>query len=281
MAVSNNSKPQPLIPNLYLCLSFNLSLTSGKIHLLHSTIIMRKIVFAALAICLVSTAFAQKDSTLRRILPASDKETPSNDHFFIQIGHLSWTNKPDSINTKGIPRSLNIYALINFPFKTNPHWSVAIGPGIASDNMYLDKMTVGIKDNTPSVQFHDVSDTSHFKRYKLSTNFLEVPVELRYRLNPNDDRHSVKIAVGAKVGTLINAHIKGKILQSANGQTLNDYTLKESSKKFFSKQRLSVMGRIGIGPYSLFASYSITPLFKEGLGPTMRPLTIGLTLSGL
>jgi Outer membrane protein beta-barrel domain len=244
-----------------------------------STFIMRKIVIASFAICLVSTAFAQ-DSTVHK-MPFAKKETPSNDHFFIQLGHLSWLNKPDSIKTKGLPRSLNIYVLLNFPFKTNPHWSVALGPGIATDNMYLDKMTVGIADNTSSVHFKDVSDTSHFKKYKLVTAFLEVPVELRYRFNPNNDKKSVKLAVGAKVGTLLNAHTKGVNLQNSSGQTLNDYTMKESSKRFFSKQRLSLMGRIGYGPYSLFASYSVTPVFKEGLGPTVRPLTIGLTLSGL
>jgi len=238
-------------------------------------------VFAVLAVCIVSSALAQKDSTIRKILPASKKEAPSNDHFFIQLGYLSWTGKPDSIKTKGLPRTLDIYVMLNFPFKTNPHWSVALGPGIASDNMYFDKMTVGIADPTSSVRFNDVSDTSHFKRYKLSVNFLEVPVELRYRFNPNDDRKSVKLALGAKVGTLLNVHTKGKTLQNSAGQTLNDYTLKESSKVFFSKQRLSVMGRVGIGSYSLFASYSVTPVFKEGLGPDVRPLTIGLTLSGL
>jgi hypothetical protein len=242
---------------------------------------MRKIVFAVIAICLVSTAFAQKDSSIRKMLPTSKKEAPSNDHFFIQVGHLSWVGKPDSIHTKGIPRSLNIYLMLNFPFKTDPHWSVALGPGIASDNMNFDKMTVGIADGTSSVRFHNVADTSHFKRYKLSVNFLEVPVELRYRFNPNDDRHSVKIALGAKVGTLINAHTKGKILQNSGGQTLNDYTLKQSSKAYFSKQRLSFMGRIGVGSFSLFASYSVTPVFKEGLGPDVRPLTIGLTIAGL
>jgi hypothetical protein len=240
---------------------------------------MRKIVFVLIAICLFGAAFGQ-DSTLRKVIKAQ-KETPSNDHFMIQLVHLSWVNSPDSINTKGIPRTLNIYVMLNFPFKTNPHWSVALGPGIASDNMVFDKMTVGIKENTQSIRFNDVSDTSHFKRYKLSTNYLEVPVELRYRFNPENDRKSVKIAVGAKVGTLLNAHTKGRILQSSSNQTIGDYTVKESSKKFFSKQRLSVMGRIGYGSLSLFASYSVTPVFKEGLGPTVRPLSIGLTLSGL
>jgi hypothetical protein len=248
---------------------------------LHSTIIMRKIVIAVLAVCLVSSAFAQKDSTIRKMMPGSKKEAPSNDHFFIQLGYLSWTGKPDSIRTKGMPRTLNMYVMLNFPFKTNPHWSVAIGPGIASDNMYFDKMTVGIARTTPAVQFMDVSDTAHFKKYKLSTNYLEAPVELRYRFNPEDDRKSVKVAVGAKVGVLINAHVKGVTLENVSNQTINDYTAKESTKRFFNKQRLSLMGRVGVGSFSVFASYAITSLYQEGLGPAIHPMSIGLNISGL
>ena len=244
-----------------------------------SAIIMRKIAIALFAVCLAGTVLGQ-DSTTRGVLPTI-KETPSNDHFLIQLGHLSWTGQPDSIKTKGFSRSINFYLMLNFPFKTNPHWSVALGPGIATDNMFFDEMTIGIKENTSSIQFNDVSDTTHFKRYKLVTAFLEAPVELRYRFNPENDKRSVKLAVGAKVGTLLNAHIKGVTLQNSNNQTVNDYTLKENSKKFFSKQRLSLMGRVGYGPLSLFASYSVTPVFREGLGPAVRPLSIGLTLSGL
>jgi hypothetical protein len=246
-----------------------------------STFIMRKIVIAVLAFGLASSAFAQKDSTIRKMMPGSAKEAPSNDHFFIQLGYLAWTGKPDSIKTKGLPRTLNIYVMLNFPFKTNPHWSVALGPGIASDNMYFDKMTVGIARPTPSVQFRNVADTAHFKKYKLSTNYLEAPVELRYRFNPQDDRKSVKIAVGAKVGVMINGHVKGVNLESVSDQTINDYTAKESTKRFFNKQRLSLMGRVGVGSFTVFASYAITPLFQEGLGPAIHPLSIGLNISGL
>lgn len=247
----------------------------------HSTFIMRKIVIAVFAVCLVSTAFAQKDSVIHNVIPGYKKEAPSNDHFFIQLGYLSWTGKPDSINTKGLPRTLNMYVMLNFPFKTDPHWSVAIGPGISSDNMYFDKMTVGIARTTTELRFTDVADTNHFKKYKLSTNYLEAPIELRYRFNPNDDRKSVKIAFGARAGVLLNAHVKGKNLQDKNGQTLNDYTMKEASKRFLNKQRLSVMGRIGVGSFSVFATYAITPVFQEGLGPRIRPLTIGLNIAGL
>ena len=242
---------------------------------------MRRIVSTVLAFCLVSFAFAQSDSIPPKPKINIGAEARSNDHFLIQLGYTSWIGKPDSIKTKGFPRTFNMYLMLDFPFKTNPHWSVAIGPGIATDNIYFDKSYVGIKDNVSTLRFQNLKDTTHFKKYKLATAYLEAPIELRYRTNPGDDKKSVKIAIGAKIGTLLNAHVKGKELEDKAGNSLNSYTQKENSKKFFNKNRLSLMARLGYGHYSLFASYAITPLFKEGLGPTVRPLTIGLTLSGL
>lgn len=261
---------------------FNLSLTDSKIHLLSSTLVMRRILMTALAFCLVHFAFAQNDSTAKKTT-TTKKYAPgrSNDHFLMQLGYTTWTGKPDSIKTKGFPRTFNIYLMLDFPFKTNPHWSVAIGPGIGSDNIYFDKMTVGIKDATSKLVFKNVSDTVHFKKYKLNTAYLEAPIELRYRTNSADDAKSVKFALGVKVGTLLSAHVKGKNLENAAGNTVLDYIMKENSKRFFNKTRLSGMFRVGYGHFSLFTSYAITPIFKEGFAPTIRPLTIGLTLSGL
>ena len=242
---------------------------------------MRRTVTTVIALCLVSFAFAQQDSAAPRKKISMASEGRTNDHFLIQLGYTNWTNKPDSIHTSGLPRTFNMYLMLDFPFKTNPHWSVALGPGIATDNIYFSKTYVGLKDVATNLRFQNVADTNHFKKYKLATAYLEAPVELRYRFNPNDDQKSVKIAIGAKIGTLLNAHVKGKDLEDRNGNSINPYTQKENSKRFLNKNRLSVMGRVGIGHYSLFASYAITPVFKEGAGPQVRPLTIGLTLSGL
>ena len=35
-------------------------------------------------------------------------------------------------------------------------------------------------------------------------------------------------------------------------------------------------GRIGLGELSLFANYGMTPLFKDGKGPELVPMTIGI-----
>jgi hypothetical protein len=57
--------------------------------------------------------------------------------------------------------------------------------------------------------------------------------------------------------------------------------MKEYSKEFFNKQRFSATARIGFGHFSAFGSYSINPLFREGMGPVIRPMSIGLMISGL
>lgn len=205
----------------------------------------------------------------------------SNDHFLIQVGYLHWTGAPDSIKTGGFPRTFNAYLMFDFPFKTAPHLSVAVGAGIATDAMYFDKGSVDIAGTATSLAFHNLDSADHFKKYKLATAYAEAPVELRFSTKPDDNRRSVKAAIGVKVGTLLAAHTKGNTLQNKGGQTLNDFKQKEFNKRYFNKTRLSATARIGFGHFTIFTSYQLTPLFKEGLAPNIRPLTVGLTLSGL
>ena len=241
---------------------------------------MKKILLVVLSTLTVASIFAQDE-------PKSEpKKKPNlasraNDHLLLQFGYTSWARIPDSINTKGFPRTFNAYFLFDFPFKSNPKISVAIGAGVGTDNIFFDKTYVGIKDITPTLQFHDQSDTTHFKKNKLATAYIEAPLELRFSSNPAHPNKSFKVALGVKGGLLMGAHIKQKTQQSSTGATLNDYIEKQYSKRFFNSSRFAGTVRIGYGVFSVFGTYQINALFKEGLGPDVRPWTIGLTLSGL
>ncbi len=230
---------------------------------------------------LAAGVFAQSDSVIKKNIINTKTLPRSNDHFMLQFGYLSWSGKPDTINTSGLPRTFNAYFLFDFPFKTSPQFSAAIGAGIGTDHMFFDKTDIGIADNTPAIAFTNAANTNSFKKYKLATAFLEAPIELRFSSQPDNDRRSVKAALGVKVGTLLSAVVKGKNLENSSGESVNDYKMKEYSKKFFNSTRLSLTGRLGFGHYSLFGSYQVTTLFKEGQGPKINPLSLGITLSGL
>ena len=197
---------------------------------------MKKILCVVLSTLIVVSIFAQDEPK-----PESKKKptivSRANDHLLIQFGYTGWAKIPDSINTKGFPRTFNAYFLFDFPFKSNPKISVAIGAGVGADNIYFDKTYVGIKDITHTLEFHDLSDTTHFKKSKLATTYLEAPLELRFNSRPDNPNKGVKVALGVKAGLLVNAHIKQKTQQTASGATINDYIEKETSKRFFNTSR--------------------------------------------
>ena len=206
----------------------------------------------------------------------------SKDHLLIQVGIDNWANKNDSIHTTGLSRSFNMYLMFDFPFKSNPHLSIAVGAGIGSSNIYFKDTYVDIAGRLGNrLSFNDVSDTNHFKKYKMVTTYLEAPVEFRYMMRPETPKKSWKLAVGAKAGLLIGAGTKGKNLLNSSGNNINSYIQKEKSKRYLNSARIAVLGRIGYGSLSLFGAYQVNAFVKEGFGPDVRPYSLGLTISGL
>ena len=223
---------------------------------------------------------AQENPTPEKKKTTLDLSNRPNDHLMIQFGLAGWSGLPDTINKTGFSKSFNVYFLFDFPFKTNPHLSIAIGPGIATDHIVFSGVTVGIRDNYKEIKFTNSVDTNHYKKTKLATAYLEAPIEFRYSADPVHGK-KLKLAGGIKIGTMINAHTRNTKFQNSNENLINDAVVKESSTKFFNKNRISVMARFGLGHVSLFGSYQLTPLFKDGLGPVVKPYSIGITLSGL
>jgi hypothetical protein len=213
--------------------------------------IMKKfILFSVAAFAVISLSAQTVDSLIgpaKPKAPKTKKDKPNlanraNDHLVFQVGYTGWAGIPDTITTKGLSKSVNIYLMYDFPFKNNPKLSMAFGPGFGSDHILFSKTYVGIKDQTSSMAFTNMSDTNHFKKTKLATIFLEAPIEFRYSANPETGK-GLKLAIGVKVGTLMNAHTRNSDYVNKSGNTLNNYVMKESSKRFFNKQRLSGMVR--------------------------------------
>jgi hypothetical protein len=238
----------------------------------------RIILPALLLISLASTA--QETPKKSKNKPKIDLTGRSNDHFLLQLGYTQWANLPDTLKTNGLSKSLNAYLMFDFPFKNNARLSMAFGPGLGSDHILFTKRNIGIKELTPTLQFTNVQDTNHYKKSKLATVYLEAPIEFRFNSNP-EKNDGFKWAIGVKVGSLLNAHTRNTKWENRNGNLLNDYVMKESSKRFFNKTRLVAQARVGIGHVSLYGSYQLTTVIKDGFGPAVRPLSFGLTISGL
>jgi Outer membrane protein beta-barrel domain len=240
---------------------------------------MKKLILVFCVISCTVISFAQAKKDWKKI----DLSSRPGDHFMLQLSSDHWTGVPDSIKNhqKGISRGGNIYVMMDKPFKTNPRFSIGLGIGVGTSSMYFEKLSIGVQSGGSILPFKNLDTLDHFKKYKLVSSFLEIPVELRFSSDPLNDKKSIKGALGIKVGTLLNVHTKGKNLQNKAGNTINSYTEKENRKNFFNTTRLCLTARAGVGHFSLFGSYSLNNIFKDGAAAAIKPFQVGICLSGL
>jgi hypothetical protein len=206
-----------------------------------------------------------------------DLSKRASDHFMFQFGLAGWAGKPANITTQVFNRTFNAYFLFDFPFKTNPRLSVAVGPGVGTDNIYFKDLTVDLNNRNGATFTRDT--IVQYKKHKLATGYVEAPVELRYSTRPDNMNKGWKFALGVKVGTMIDAKVKSKIDLDATGT--GGYFTKEKDRRYLNTTRFALTGRIGLGNISVFGSYTLTDFFKEGQGPVVRPFSVGLAISGL
>ena len=237
---------------------------------------MRKIL-ALLAIALMPAALvlAQDEKVNSSAVPPPIVK-PSRDFVVLQLGYTTWAQKPDSVKTKTIGYTFNGYVCYDFPIKKSK-FSFATGLGINTSVIYLDQQVLANRD-TGSLgnQARFIPDTSHYKRYKFVTTYLQAPFELRYFSNTLNRNKGFKAAIGMQVGTLLGAHTKG--LRSVDGTNVKE---KVDTKRYVSTWNFAATARVGWGNFALFGSYNLTNVFKENSGPVITPVTAGICLTGL
>lgn len=211
-----------------------------------------------------------------------DLSKRSADHFMFELGYDNWANPPDSANIKGFNHSFNFYFMYDFPFKTDARLSVGAGIGIGSSNIFFAGTYPQVAAyQNQTLSFAATSDGNYYKKFKLVTTYLEIPIELRFAADPEHMDKSWKFAVGTKIGLMLSAYTKGTTIVSSNGQVLGNVSVKESSKQFFSGPKFEPTVRISKGFIGVYGQFQINSLLKAGAGQTVLPYAFGIVLSGL
>ncbi|MGB0423490.1 MAG: outer membrane beta-barrel protein, partial [Flavobacteriales bacterium] len=111
-----------------------------------------------------------------------------------------------------------------------------------------------------------------FTKNKLRTTYVRVPLLLEFNTSL-DPKRTVHVAAGVTGGVRIGSI--NKIKYEEDGKNVKQRTKDDFN---FSPFTLDASVRIGYKNFTLFANYGLTPLFEDGKGAEVYPLTVGLTL---
>ena len=118
---------------------------------------------------------------------------------------------------------------------------------------------------------------SNVKKSNLSVNYVEIPLEIRFRTNYEYPKKGFNFSAGGKIGYMFNAHTRYKYRME--GETKFSTQIENFDLSPF---RYGVTGRVGYGIFNLFYYYSLNPLFQKDKGPLgdkSQPMIFGLSMT--
>jgi hypothetical protein len=111
------------------------------------------------------------------------------------------------------------------------------------------------------------------KKSKLHVNYLTAPLMLEVKTPLRMGSSRLYLAGGVIGGLYLGSHTKYKLNNNNKEKIKSNYHI--------NQWKYDITGRIGFGDFCVFANYSMTSLFKDGKGPEMHPLMIGISFPNI
>ena len=215
--------------------------------------------------------------------PKKKRKPPRKEMILINLNFDSWLNTPSTIQPKWFAsRGVDVAVLYDYVLAKS-NFSLAAGVGFNSHNIHMEGFP--IEYATTSGESYTKLDTDFFEGKqinvnKISTNFIDIPFEVRFRSNPHKNGKRIAASVGFKVGWLVQSHTKTRTDEDFFYQGIN---FRKKVKTYdipnLTKFRYGLTARVGYAKFYLSFFYSLTPLFIEGRGTDAIPLSVGIGMS--
>ncbi len=158
---------------------------------------------------------------------------------------------------------------------TNPRNTVGLVTGLGfslMDFRFDDADHTIAKGETPPYILEPVMFEETAKKSKLNVAYLTAPLILEVATPLRLNAHRLTLAAGVIGGVNIGSHTKVKFSGSKE---------KDRGNFHLNSLKYELTGRLGLGELCLFANYGMSPLFREGRGPALKPLTIGISFPNM
>ena len=152
----------------------------------------------------------------------------------------------------------------NFDFENTP-FLASIGLGYTGHNFYMKGAYLDKPYDEITVFENVIYD---YERSKINTNYFDIPVEVSVKL-----RDQFKISAGFKFGIL--TYGKSKYVGNLDNDEIT-YRIKYGKINNLEKYVYSLTFRAAYKCVHVFMAYQFSDTFKNGYGPEIKPISIGI-----
>jgi len=202
---------------------------------------------------------------------------------FFDITQNMWVKAPDYIETKFFSGGFNVNLFYDIRiFKSY----ISLAPGISFSNATVKSNTYPsyyqnsqhLLDSTGLTLYTDssfVNINDPGLKLKFSTSYLDIPIELRFRIKPDQRGKNFWIAPGFRAGILLGDFFK------YNGTDIfgNPIKFKQYKVTAIENFHYGISLRAGYYKDGVYVFYSLTNLFEKNKGTEVTPFSAGITLT--
>jgi hypothetical protein len=152
------------------------------------------------------------------------------------------------------------------------NFGLVTGLGFSFSDYTFDQSITIEKENGDGMIIPAQLDPNGLKKSKLTMSYLTAPLLLEVKTPLRMGGSRLYLAGGVIGGLNIGSHTKYKYRKDKE-KTRSNYHL--------NPFKYELTGRFGFGDFCVFANYSLSPLFKDGKGPELYPLMIGISFPNI
>lgn len=185
-------------------------------------------------------------------LEALDSTSYREDHIYMGITYNILLNRPSGITQNNLPYGIQFGYIRDIPVNKMRNFGFGIGLGYAVNNYFTN---LRASQTTNGNIYSEIPNDVSFKRNKIETHILEMPLEIRWRTSTHSTYKFWRIYGGVKLGYIF-ANASKFVGDSGKEKFSND-----DLEKFQTDVYLS----FGYNTWNFYASYGLQSIFKSGV----------------
>ncbi|MGF1558145.1 MAG: porin family protein [Flavobacteriaceae bacterium] len=189
------------------------------------------------------------------------------DQFYLGITYNFVLNQPDLVSQRNFSYGLQGGFIKDIPMNSKRTVALGVGLGLALNTYYTN---IEASETANGINYA-IGVTSGFKRSKLETHLVELPIEFRWRNSTAGDYKFWRIYTGVKLGYAFDS--RSKLVADSINESFSNGDVR--------KLQYGITFNFGYSSFNAHVYYSLTGLFSDnvalnGSDINMQPLHIGL-----